>query len=59
MWDLKMENEKLELISSMEFEENVPIYKIIDFLNKSLKDKNIIVGLSRSHNKIVISIYQT
>lgn len=54
-----MENERLELISSMEFEENVPIYKIVDFLNKSLKDKNIIIGLSKNHNKIIISIYQT
>ncbi|ABP67469.1 hypothetical protein Csac_1884 [Caldicellulosiruptor saccharolyticus DSM 8903] len=54
-----MENEKLELISSMEFEEDAPLYKIIDFVNKSLKDKNIIVGLSKNHNKIVISIYQT
>ncbi|WAM30644.1 DUF4264 family protein [Caldicellulosiruptor naganoensis] len=55
-----MENEKLELISSMEFEEDVPLYKIIDFMNKSLKDKNIIVGLSKNNNnKIIISIYQT
>lgn len=57
MWDLKMENEKFEFIFLMEFEENVLIYKIIDFFNKSLKDKNIIVGFLRSYNKIVISIY--
>ena len=55
-----MENsQKLEIISSMEFEEDVPIYKIIDFLNKSLKDKGIIFGISRAHNKISITIYKT
>lgn len=54
-----MENQKLELISSMEFEKDVPLYKIVDFLNKSLKGKNIIVGLSMNQEKIVMSIYQT
>ncbi|MEZ0536089.1 DUF4264 family protein [Caldicellulosiruptoraceae bacterium PP1] len=54
-----MENEKLELISSMEFEKDVPLYKIIDFLNKSLKSQNIIFGISHINDKIMISIYKT
>jgi len=54
-----MENQKLELISSMEFDADAPLYKIIDFLNKSLKDKNIIFGLSINKDKMMISIYKT
>ncbi len=34
------------------------LYKLVDFLNKNLKDKNIIFGLSKRDDKtMLVSIY--
>ncbi|NTV89742.1 MAG: YpmA family protein [Clostridiales bacterium] len=55
-----MENEaKLELKSTLEVENNIDLYRIVDFLNKSLKDKDLIFGLSKKNGKMTISIYET
>ncbi|MBE0466960.1 MAG: DUF4264 family protein [Candidatus Desulforudis sp.] len=36
------------------------MYKIVDFLNKTLKDRDIIFGLSKDEDgNMVITIYQT
>jgi hypothetical protein len=51
--------EKLELIALKEFEDNGELYRVVDFLNKSLKDKNIIFGLRRNGDKATITIYET
>ncbi|NLO81569.1 MAG: DUF4264 family protein [Clostridiales bacterium] len=35
------------------------LYKIVDFLNKNLKDKGLIFGLSKKNNEIMcITIYE-
>ncbi len=56
-----MENaKKLELMASKEVVYNEELYIIVDFLNKSLKDRNIIFGLAMDgRDKAVISIYNT
>jgi len=34
------------------------LYKLVDFLNKNLKDKNIIFGLSKKDDEtMIVSIY--
>ena len=50
---------KLELKATIEIMSNPELYKLIDFLNKNLKDSNIIFGLSKKDDKMKISIYET
>lgn len=51
---------KLELIAFKSFNENDELFYVIDFLNKSLKDKNIMFGLSKDkeNGKMTINIYE-
>ncbi len=52
---------KLELIATKSFKPYDDMYKIVDFLNKILKDKNVIFGLTKDANNetMTISIYET
>jgi hypothetical protein len=50
---------ELNLIGVKEFEENEDMYKIVDFLNKNLKEEGYIFGLTKKENKNTISIYKT
>ncbi len=51
---------KLELIAFKSFNTNDELFYVIDFLNKSLKDKNIMFGLSKDKEleKMTINIYE-
>jgi hypothetical protein len=51
---------KLELIAKSSFAKYDDMYKIVDFLNKSLKEKNVIFGLTldEDNNRMSISIYE-
>ncbi len=49
----------LELIACKTFTKYSEMYKVVDFLNKSLKDKNIIFGLTKKGDKMTINIYQS
>jgi len=53
-----MEEGKLELIAKKEIAYNDELYKLIDFLNKNLKNKNIILGISKNKDKAIISVYE-
>lgn len=51
---------KLELIATKEFKTYSDMYKVVDFLNKNLKDKRLLFGLSKTNNgNMLISIYET
>lgn len=52
---------KLELIAVKSFKHYDDMFKVIDFLNKTLKDKRVIFGLSKDNQKgtMSISIYET
>lgn len=52
--------DKLELIAHKSFPVYEDMYKVVDFLNKSLKDRRIMFGLTRNdkENTVTISIYQ-
>ncbi|ABN51940.1 hypothetical protein Cthe_0705 [Acetivibrio thermocellus ATCC 27405] len=52
-------DDKLELKATVEVSANLELYKVVDFLNKNLKDKKLIFGLSKKDNKMIISIYET
>jgi len=48
----------MRLIAVQDVEYLTELYKLVDFLNKSLKDKKIIVGLSKKDEKtMIVSIY--
>jgi len=53
-----MEKEQLKIIAQSEFENYPQLYKIIDFLNRSLKHKNIVFGLTSKNSKMYITIYE-
>lgn len=59
---IKMEAEKgyLELIASSTFPINNELVKVVDFLNRTLKSKNIMFGISKDKegNRMVINIYE-
>ena len=54
-----MDAGKLELIAKREMVYNDELYKLVDFLNKNLKNKQIIIGISKNDDKAIISIYET
>ncbi len=50
---------KLELIALKNFPADDQLYKVIDFLNKSLKEHKLMFGLSKSGDSMTVSIYET
>lgn len=51
---------KLELIAIKSFKSYDEMYKVVDFLNKTLKDKKVIFGLTKnkSNDTMSISVYE-
>jgi len=54
------EKEKLQLIASKSFSTNPELVYIIDFLNKNVKQNNIMFGLikGKNNNEMTINIYK-
>jgi len=55
--DINVES-AVTLIASKTFEQYKEMYKVVDFLNKSLKDRNIIFGVTKNGDKMTINIYK-
>ncbi|GAB6151780.1 YpmA family protein [Desulfosporosinus burensis] len=49
---------KIELISSLRLGVNGELYKVVDFLNKNLKDRRLMFGLTKKDDKMMISVYE-
>ncbi len=51
---------KLELIATKTLTTNDELYKIVDFLNKTLKEKKLMFGLTKNttENTMTISVYE-
>lgn len=49
---------KLELIATQRIGVNSELYKVVDFLNKNLKDHRLMFGLTKKEDKMVISVYE-
>ena len=49
---------KIELIATKRVGVNGELYKVVDFLNKSLKDHRLMFGLSKKEDDMVISVYE-
>lgn len=52
--------EKLIIRASKQFDNYEEMYKVVDFLNKNLKDKGVMLGLTKDKdlNKLKINIYE-
>ncbi|MFY9175687.1 MAG: YpmA family protein [Peptococcia bacterium] len=52
--------DKLELIATRSFEYYDEMYKVVDFLNKNLKEYRVMLGLrqEKEDGKLSISIYE-
>lgn len=48
--------DKLELIATKSFKSYEEMYRVVDFLNKTLKDKKVIFGLTKDKSKDTMSI---
>ena len=58
-----MENQgtgKLDLIASKSFTANDELVRLVDYLNKNLKSKQILFGITRDNDKkhMTINIYE-
>jgi len=49
---------KLELIATQRLSVNGELYKVVDFLNKNLKDYRLMFGLTKKEDKMIISVYE-
>jgi len=49
---------KIELIASQRVGVNGELYKVVDFLNKNLKDYRLMFGLTKKEDKMIISVYE-
>ncbi|NLM20204.1 MAG: YpmA family protein [Peptococcaceae bacterium] len=55
---LKEKPNNLELIASQRFREDPQLYKIVDFLNRTLKSHHLLFGLTKSEEGMSITIYE-
>ncbi|MGB8955709.1 MAG: DUF4264 family protein [Tumebacillaceae bacterium] len=54
-----MDTTNLITICSQQFEKDADLYMVVDFLNRNLKEFDLVVGLSKSdEDKLQITIYQ-
>lgn len=49
---------KIELIATQRVGINGELYKVVDFLNKNLKEHRLMFGLTKKEDKMVISVYE-
>ena len=49
---------KIELIARQRVGVNGELYKVVDFLNKNLKDHRLMFGLTKKDDTMVISVYE-
>ncbi|MEC2056693.1 YpmA family protein [Peribacillus psychrosaccharolyticus] len=56
-----MEN-KIEIISTVKLQHSPELYKVVDALNRTLKDRDLMFGLaldSENQEKAIFTIYRT
>ena len=49
---------KIELIATQRIGVNGELYKVVDFLNKNLKEHGLMFGLTKKEDKMIISFYE-
>ncbi|SNZ10323.1 Protein of unknown function [Terribacillus aidingensis] len=57
-----MENNKMETLSTVRVQYSSDLYKLVDSLNRTLKEKDLMFGLAldeEDHEKAIFTIYRT
>jgi Protein of unknown function (DUF4264) len=57
-----MENNKVETLSTVRVQYSSDLYKLVDSLNRTLKEKDLMFGLAldeEDHDKAIFTIYHT
>lgn len=57
---MEKDSGKLELIAHKSFSANDELIRVVDFLNKNLKEKKIMFGISKDKekNRMTINVYE-
>ena len=57
---MEKDSGKLELIAHKSFSANDELIRVVDFLNKNLKEKKIMFGISKDKekNQMTINVYE-
>ncbi|AHF06769.1 YpmA family protein [Desulfitobacterium metallireducens] len=55
---MEQEKGKLELVATQRIQAHPEMYKVVDFLNKNLKEHHLMFGLTKKEESMVISIYE-
>ncbi|MBU8771327.1 YpmA family protein [Cytobacillus firmus] len=53
---------KIEVLSTVKIQQSPDLYKIVDVLNRTLKEKDLMFGLAldqEDQNKAIFTIYRT
>ncbi|WP_096434906.1 YpmA family protein [Alteribacter populi] len=57
-----MEKKHIEALTSVKLEKSEDLYKVVDSLNRTLKERNLMFGLAldeKDQEKMVFTIYET
>lgn len=49
---------KLELLATLKLQKNDELYRLVDFLNRNLKNYNVMFGLSKQGEEMTFSVYE-
>lgn len=55
---MEQKNGKIELIATQKLKAQTEMYKVVDFLNKNLKEHQLMFGLTKKEETMTISIYE-
>lgn len=55
---MEQEKGKLELLATQRVHIHPEMYKVVDFLNRNLKERHLMFGLTKKEENMVISIYE-
>jgi len=50
-------NDKLTMIASITVQESEDFYKVVDFLNRTLKERGLLFGLKKVKNEPKMTLY--
>ena len=49
---------KLLLLSTLKLKNNQEFYRVVDFLNRNLKNYNLMFGVTKKGDEMIFSIYE-
>lgn len=53
------DRDKLELVATLKLSSNDEMYRLVDFLNRTLKRHKLIFGLTKKDEQMTFAVYET